>query len=129
MFMLPGRPPNAELVLIHVRMTGMEYLGRIHQEELEEPYAELAGYLLLYDYVFCNCVVQPNGEAVIPMILWPKGEFWENPIFIPKQQATIMIVTPGGMLWNAYGKKMGNLITLHGNLPTNMPPPPGVASN
>jgi hypothetical protein len=127
--LLPPRPPESELVLVHLRITGMEYLGRIRMSELDDLDKEFTGYLVLYDYLFCNCIARPDGTVQVPMVRWPEDNFWRTPILVPRQLATILMVTPGGKLWNDYASLMGNLITLHGTLPANIKPPPGFTKN
>lgn len=127
--LLPARPLESELVVVHLRITGMEYLGRIHKKKFGSLDEQLTGYLVVYDYIFCNCVARPDGTVSVPMVRWPIDNFWQTPMLVPRQLATILIVTPGGKLANDYWELMGKVITVHGRMPGNMPPPPGISQN
>jgi len=123
---LPARPAEKDLVVVHVRCMGYEFVGRIHKGQLSDPTKPLAGYLPMFDICTAITMMDPqHRRGAVPLMRWSAGNYWEEPILVPRAQATIAVVMPGGALWNDYAGLLGNMIRLVGNIPKNMPPPPG----
>jgi len=127
-------PDKDKMIIVHVRLPGFDYVGRIEPEVLESvpqgmPQGMPQGigipgtWFKLYQPT-AALVTQQKNNVNINCTDLSKITFWEEgPIYLPRNLSIILKVRIAGPLWTAYRNAIGESIQVYKTMPPGMAPP------